>query len=79
MFNTNVYVLTETVNSASLGAAYIAKRVAMGESTSFQEATSGGSCYRLANTPRPDAREVYEPLLARYARLEKSIPTNSSQ
>ena len=75
VFNTDVYISTETANSASLGAAYIAKRVAMGGNVSFQEAVRGGPCYQLANSPRPGAKEIYEPLLARYAELEKTLST----
>lgn len=75
IFNTNVYISTETANSASLGAAYIAKRVAMNGSISFQEAVRGGPCYQLANSPRPEAKDIYEPLLARYSKLEKTIST----
>ena len=69
-----MFTLSETVNSASLGAAYIAKRVAMGDGTSFQAATGGCPNYELANSPREDAREIYEPLLQRYAQLESTLP-----
>jgi len=74
VFNCKVFTLSETVNSASLGAAYIAKRVAMGDGISFQEATGGCPNYELANSPRENAREIYEPLLKRYAKLESSLP-----
>ena len=74
MFDTNIYTLTETANSASLGAAYCAKRaVTEGGRVSFQEAVRGAPSYELANTPSPGAREVYEPLMARYAKLEKLV------
>ncbi len=69
-----MYTLTETVNSASLGAAYCAKRaVTKGGRVPFQEAVRGAPSYELANTPRPGAREIYKPLIARYAKLEKLI------
>ncbi len=59
VFNTAVYTLTETVNSASLGAAYCAKRaVTEGGRVPFQEAVSGAPSYELANTPRLGAREI---------------------
>ena len=74
VFNSNIYILTETANSASLGAAYCAKRAVTEDGrVPFQEAVRGASSYTLANTPTPGAREIYEPLIARYAKLEKSL------
>lgn len=76
VFNSNVYILKETANSACLGAAYCAKRAVMKDGrVPFQEAVQGAPSYELANTPTPGAGEIYEPLIARYAKLEKSIAT----
>lgn len=77
IFNTNVYTLTETDNSASLGAAYCAKCAVSGGSGTFQEAVRDAPSYKLANTPRQGTKEIYQSLIARYAELEKSVTTDS--
>ncbi len=73
IFNTSVYILRETANSASLGAAYCAKRAVLGGRGTFQEAVQGAPSYELANTPRQGAKEIYQPLIARYAKLEETV------
>ena len=77
IFNAKVYILTETANSASLGAAYCAKRAVVGGSGTFQEAVQGAPSYQLANTPREGGREIYQPLITRYAHLEKTVTKNA--
>lgn len=50
----------------------------MGEGVSFQEAIQGAPAYKLANTPNSGAKEIYEPLIARYANLEKKVTGSKS-
>ncbi|XP_070546238.1 xylulose kinase-like isoform X2 [Ptychodera flava] len=74
VFNTPVYILTSTVNSACLGCAYRAKHGLFGGSTTpFQEVVAMAPPYKLAVKPSPDADKIYTPLTARYKELEESI------
>nr|CAD7449202.1 unnamed protein product [Timema bartmani] len=72
VFNAPVFVL-EAANSAMLGSAYQAKHALVAEHTSFSEMTSCLSPPVLACQPYKDAAQVYNPMLARYRRLVKSI------
>ena len=59
IFNTDVYVLEGTANSASLGGAYRAKHGLMPEGTPFLDAVENTASYRLAVSPRADKHQVY--------------------
>ncbi|CAG2056155.1 unnamed protein product [Timema podura] len=65
--------LQEAANSAMLGSAYQAKHALVAEHTSFSEMTSCLPPPVLACQPYKDAAQVYNPMLARYRRLVKSI------
>ena len=58
IFNTNVFILEGTANSASLGGAYRAKHGLMPEGTPFMEAVKNAPSYKLAVSPRPDVHQV---------------------
>nr|CAD7597348.1 unnamed protein product [Timema genevievae] len=68
-----VLSLQEAANSAMLGSAYQAKHALVAEHTSFSEMTSCLPPPVLACQPYKDAAQVYNPMLARYRRLVKSI------
>lgn len=58
IFNTDVYILEGTANSASLGGAYRAKHSLMPEGTNFLDAVKDAPAYTLAVSPRLDKHEV---------------------
>ena len=58
IFNTNVYILEGTANSASLGGAYRAKHGLMPEGTPFMDAVRNAPLYKLAVSPRVDKHQV---------------------
>ncbi|XP_066300967.1 xylulose kinase-like [Branchiostoma lanceolatum] len=73
VFNAPVYIL-DTANSACLGCAYRAKHGWLGSSkVSFQEVVQGAPEYKLAVTPNSSAKQVYDPLVGRYKRLEDQV------
>lgn len=73
VFNCNVFILKETANSASLGAAYIAKYALVTDGSRFSSTVSGAPAYSLAVSPDPAIHQVYLPLIERYAVLESRL------
>lgn len=79
VFNAPVYTIKDTANSACLGCAYRAKhgleRKASG--VTFMDVVSAAAPYNLVADPRGDAANIYNPLTARYKKLEDSIVDDS--
>ena len=75
MFNAPVYTIKDTANSACLGCAYRAKhgleRKASG--VTFMDVVSAAAPYNLVADPRGGAANIYNPLTARYKKLEDGI------
>lgn len=59
-----------------LGAAYQAKHGLLSEKNYYCEITSCLPPPRLICQPYPDARDIYEPMVARYRRLEAALLQN---
>ncbi|GLH03124.1 Uncharacterized protein GBIM_09033 [Gryllus bimaculatus] len=72
VFNTPVFVM-DGVNSAVLGAAYLAKFALQHLSQSFGEITSHLPCPELACSPYGDALSVYTPMVTRYRAILEEI------
>lgn len=73
VFDTSVYAL-HLSDSTCLGSAYRALHGLVAESgVSFWETVREGAEPQLVATPHPAARQVYGPMLKRYARLEERI------
>ncbi|KAF7648278.1 hypothetical protein LDENG_00159480, partial [Lucifuga dentata] len=73
VFNAPVYTI-DLSNSACLGSAYRAVHGLVAESgVSFSDVVKTAPEPRRAATPDPRAREVYDWLLKRYARLEERV------
>lgn len=74
VFNAPVYVLKDTANSACLGCAYRAKHgLERADLKTFWEVVSEAPPYLIVADPYADAPNVYNPLTARYKKLEDSI------
>ena len=54
IFNTDVYILEATANSASLGGAYRAKHALMPEGTKFSDVVRDAPAYKHAVSPSPE-------------------------
>ncbi|XP_069047327.1 xylulose kinase isoform X2 [Lepisosteus oculatus] len=79
VFNAPVYTI-DTANSACLGCAYRAKHGFVAEKgVHFAEAVGQALEPKLAVSPTPGAEQVFEPLLKRYADLEKKVFLESKQ
>ncbi|XP_043245698.1 xylulose kinase-like isoform X2 [Amphibalanus amphitrite] len=81
VFNAPVYT-HDVANSACLGAAYLARlgrcrsaAAAAGDTdaVTFDTVTAAAEPFHLACQPRPDAQQVYGPLLERYRALEAEL------
>ncbi|EEZ98930.1 xylulose kinase [Tribolium castaneum] len=75
VFNAPVYLLDES-KSAMLGAAYQAKHGLLGSQSNYFEITSCLPPPRLICQPYSDASEIYEPMVARYRKLEAMLLGN---
>ena len=79
VFNAPVYTIKDTANSACLGCAYRAKhgleRAERG--ASFMSVVQAAPPYSLVAEPRGNAHKIYDPLTARYKKLEESIVVDS--
>lgn len=74
VFNAPVFVLKDTANSACLGSAYRAKHgLERADGKTFWDAVSEAPPYVLVSDPCGEAPQVYDPLTARYKKLEDSI------
>ncbi|XP_055985369.1 xylulose kinase isoform X1 [Sorex fumeus] len=73
VFGAPVYVM-DTANSACVGSAYQAFHgLAAGTHVPFSEVVKSAPSPKLAVTPAPGAAQVYDALLPRYAKLERTI------
>ncbi|KAK1875379.1 Xylulose kinase [Dissostichus eleginoides] len=73
VFNAPVFTL-DVSNSACLGSAYRALHGLSAESgASFFDVVKNAPEPQLAATPHPEAKEVYDQMLQRYARLEERV------
>ncbi|KAL3040328.1 hypothetical protein OYC64_011374 [Pagothenia borchgrevinki] len=73
VFNAPVFTL-DVSNSACLGSAYRALHGLSAESgASFFEVVKNAPEPQLVATPHPEAKEVYDQMLQRYARLEERV------
>ena len=79
VFNAPVYTIKDTANSACLGCAYRAKhgleRAERG--ASFMGVVQAAPPYSLVAEPHGNAHKIYDPLTARYKKLEESIVVDS--
>ncbi|MFT7816077.1 xylulose kinase isoform X2 [Arapaima gigas] len=77
VFCAPVYTI-DTTNSACLGCAFRAKHGIVAETgVSFAEAVRHAQEPKLVAIPSPGAEKIFEPLLKRYAELEKKLFENS--
>ena len=58
VFNSEVYIIEGTANSACLGGAYRARHSLMSEGTAFKEAVKEAPPFTRATSPREDAHKV---------------------
>ncbi|XP_072288468.1 xylulose kinase [Eucyclogobius newberryi] len=73
VFNAPVYTI-DSSNSTCLGSAYRALHGLLAESgVSFSDAVKKGSEPKLAATPDPEAKQVYDEMLKRFAQLEDRV------
>lgn len=72
VFNSPVYIQT-SANSASLGAAYMAKFALSGNTVQFEKMFLTTEDFKLAAEPARDAEEIYKPMVTRYRKLEASL------
>ena len=74
VFDAPVFVLKDTANSACLGCAYRAKHgLERADGKTFWDAVSEAPPHVLVSDPHGDAPDIYDPLTARYKKLEDSI------
>lgn len=76
VFNAPVYIIKDTANSACLGCAYRAKH-GLERGASFMGVVQAAPPYSLVAEPCGNAHEIYDPLTARYKKLEESIVVDS--
>ena len=58
MFNSDVYVIGGTANSACVGGAYRAKHSLMSGGSAFRDAVQESPAYELVAKPREEAHKV---------------------
>ena len=78
VFNTPVYTIPVTANSACLGCIYRAMYGWSGTKVAkFNDIFKAAPEYKLAVIPDETTKEVYEEMLKRYERLEQLIATQN--
>ena len=79
VFNCPVYTLKETSNSACLGCIYRCAQAAIGDGKqTFFDTIKDVTPHQLVCEPNKHNVDVYDKLVYRYARLEKSVAESCS-